>query len=80
MPRLKDAIVEVRDSTLRLGFRDGQWMLSFKVRDKVTYGPSLRVLEAWKLARGDLNFRTGLDEESCDSRYWEATYTSWPPL
>jgi hypothetical protein len=80
MPRLKDAIVEVRDSTLRLGFRDSQWMISFKVRDKVTYGPSLRVLEAWKLARGDLNFRTGLDEDGCDVGYWEATYTSWPPL
>jgi hypothetical protein len=85
MPRLKDAIVDLscyhiepypENSTLC--FRDRKWMVSSVPRMGCTYEPSLRVLEAWKIG-GDLQSRTGQDEEGRDAMYWEATYTSWPP-
>jgi hypothetical protein len=81
MPKLKHVFVEIGESTLSLDFHDGRWILSIMVHEHTTYKPSLNVFEAWKVNSEKLQFRTGINAHGCDNaRFWEATFTSWPPL
>ncbi|KEQ68653.1 hypothetical protein M436DRAFT_57929 [Aureobasidium namibiae CBS 147.97] len=91
MPRLKSAVLKshflerYQPHGLNLCFRnDGGCMLSLSVYEDGVYEPSMRVLEAWKIDRQDLQFRTGIVPKGIDGtgigrKYWEATYSSWPP-
>jgi hypothetical protein len=81
MPKLKHVFVEIEGSTLSLDFRDGRWTLSIMVYEHTTYKPSSSVFEAWKVSRENLQSRTGINVEGYDdAKFWEYTYTSWPPL
>jgi hypothetical protein len=96
MPRLKNALMASngRDHShrveLTLSYHDGRWMFSIMAGVGCTYEPSSRVLQAWKLTREDLQFRTTLGDSLVRhwksdyywaiGYHWEATYTSWPPL
>jgi hypothetical protein len=81
MPKLKHVFVEIEESTLSLDSSDGRWILSIMVHEHTTYKPSSRVFEAWKVSRENLQFRTGINADGYDNaRFWETTYTFWPPL
>ena len=92
MPRLKSARLEshfldsYQPHGLDFCFRnDGGCRLSLSMYEDAVYEPSMRVLEAWKIDRQDLQSRTGVVPEGIDGKgnerkYWETTYASWPPL
>jgi hypothetical protein len=81
MPKLKHVFVKIEESTLSLDLRDGRWILSIMVHEYTTYKPSLSVFEAWKVDSENLQFRTGINADGYDNaRFWETTFTSWPPL
>jgi hypothetical protein len=58
---------------LSFGYSKGEWSLDIMKRRCDTYVPSSRILEAWKVPGGQLEYCPGL-------LTLEAIYTSWPPV
>ncbi|KAI4853297.1 hypothetical protein E4T44_00923 [Aureobasidium sp. EXF-8845] len=74
MPRLNDLLVRFKHGhELSFGYYKGEWSLDLMKRRCDTYMPSSRLLEAWKVPGGQLEYYPG----SCTLG---AIYTSWPPV
>jgi hypothetical protein len=74
MPRLNDLLVKFKHGhELSFGYSKGEWSLDIMKRRCDTYVPSSRILEAWKVPGGQLEYCPGL-------LTLEAIYTSWPPV
>jgi hypothetical protein len=63
----------MHSSELCFGYYRGKWSLGIMKRECDTYVPSSRVVEAWKVLEGQLEYRPR-------SYTLGATYTSWPPV
>jgi hypothetical protein len=74
MPRLHDLLIKFIDGQgISFGYANGNWGLAILMCGGDSYVPSSRVLEAWGVPGGQLEF--------CPlSSSLEAIYASWPPI
>jgi hypothetical protein len=74
MPRLQDLLLKFIDGQgIPFGYENENWGLAILTCGGDSYVPSSRVLEAWRVPGGQLEFCPS-------SSSLEAIYTSWPPI